>query len=81
MFSTGISDAGASNVYVRLRVDGAWKVRAEFDSLLPVHCVGLQEVGEGVHVRVDAQPPESAPELRECVRRTTVVMNHQQRGH
>ena len=54
MFSTGISDARASNVYVKLRVDGAWKVRAEFDSLLPVHRIGLREVGEGVHVRVDA---------------------------
>ena len=41
---TGISDAGASNVYIRLRVDGAWKVRAEFDSLLPVHRIGLREV-------------------------------------
>ena len=25
VFSTGISDAGASNVHIRLRVDGAWK--------------------------------------------------------
>ena len=54
VFSTGISDAGAVNVYIRLRVDGAWKVRAEFDSLLPVHRIGLREVGESVHVRVDA---------------------------
>ena len=55
MLSAGISDAGTANVYIGLRVDGARKVRAEFYSLLPVHRVGLREVGEGVHVRVDAQ--------------------------